>query len=338
MTAQTDRKGFFRKRKSGARRAGMLLLLFLLAGCTMTEQTLQPQKQKVAVIVKSTESAFWKSVLAGANAAASEYNIDFSFEGPQDEEDWETQNQLIDRAIEDGAGAIVFSAIDYEASVQALERAAELGLHIIIIDSDVKSERVSVRIGTDNFKAGQRAAYALLNTSDKLKIGMVGFDTHSENGRKREQGFEDIVSGETGAEIVAKINCVSQSDLVKKETEALLRAHPEINAIVTFNELTTLGVGYAIEALGLGDQIRVVGFDNNVISVGMLETGEIDALIVQNPFAMGYLGVEAAATLLSGKNPPSDKVDTEVRAISREDMYTEQNQKFLFSFTENIRS
>ena len=81
--------------------------------------------------------------------------------------------------------------------------------------------------------------------------------------------------------------------------------------------------------------MRVVGFDNNVVSVGMLETGEIDVLIVQNPFAMGYLGLEAAFRLINGQQPDADHIDTEVRAIGREDMYTEQNQKFLFSFTQN---
>ncbi|WOC76939.1 substrate-binding domain-containing protein [Intestinibacillus sp. NTUH-41-i26] len=158
---------------------------------------------------------------------------------------------------------------------------------------------------------------------------------HSENGQKREQGFEAAAARESRAHIVEKINCSSQSETVQAETRSLLLRHPEINAIVTFNELTTLGVGHAIEELGLQDTVRVVGFDNNVVSVGMLETGEIDVLIVQNPFAMGYLGLEAAFRLINGQQPDADHIDTEVRAIGREDMYTEQNQKFLFSFTQN---
>ena len=56
----------------------------------------------------------------------------------------------------------------------------------------------------------------------------------------------------------------------------MLKKHPKINVIVTFNEWTTLGVGYAIQELGLKDNVRVVAFDSNVVSVGMLETGEVD--------------------------------------------------------------
>ena len=55
-----------------------------------------------------------------------------------------------------------------------------------------------------------------------------------------------------------------------------------------------------------------VGFDTNTVAVGMLETGEIDTLIVQNPFAIGYLGVKNAAELISGESI-SEKGFTQIR-------------------------
>ena len=61
----------------------------------------------------------------------------------------------------------------------------------------------------------------------------------------------------------------------------MLKEYPEINVIVTFNEWTSLGVGWAIRDLDLAEETQVVAFDSNVVSVGMLETGEVDALIVQ---------------------------------------------------------
>ena len=61
--------------------AGMLLLsLALYAGCAAPRQGVGAQKPFVAVIVKSTGSSFWKSVKAGANSAASEYNFGISFD------------------------------------------------------------------------------------------------------------------------------------------------------------------------------------------------------------------------------------------------------------------
>ncbi len=45
-----------------------------------------------------------------------------------------------------------------------------------------------------------------------------------------------------------------------------------------------------------------VGFDKIPWLSVCLKTGEIDTLIVQNPFAIGYLGVKNAAELISGES------------------------------------
>jgi len=65
------------------------------------------QKHKVVFIAKSTVSGFWKSVYAGASNAATACNLDLTFKGPKSEEDYETQNQMIAKAVEDGAEVIM---------------------------------------------------------------------------------------------------------------------------------------------------------------------------------------------------------------------------------------
>lgn len=59
----------------------------------------------------------------------------------------------------------------------------------------------------------------------------------------------------------------------------------------------------------------------------------MDALIVQNPYAMGYLGVESAYRLLSGQGgSPEATVDTSTRIVNRDNMFTMDSQKALFAF------
>ena len=76
----------------------------------------------------------------------------------------------------------------------------------------------------------------------------------------------------------------------------------------------------------------MVAFDCNVVSVGMLETGEVDALIVQNPYAMGYLGVENAYNLINGQSIEKKEVDTSLMIVTKENMYDDESQRLLFSF------
>lgn len=295
------------------------------------------QKHRIAVIVKSTQTAFWQSVRAGVNAAAREYNLEVSFDGPVSEDDADMQNQIIQQAVADEVEAIVFSAIDYHASVEEIDRAAEKGIKIVVIDSDVASEQVAVRIGTDNYAAGQQAAQALLAYGDApLRVGVVGFNVHTKNGQQRQNGFLDELAEDNRAEVTEIVNCASDEAVVYEQTAALLRRHPEINALAAFNEITTLGVGRAIAEGGYEDTVEVVGFDNNTKSVSMMENGVIDTLIVQNPFAIGYIGVEKAQQLLAGKSIGQTRISTEIRAVRKDTMFEPPNEQLLFSFTENV--
>lgn len=291
----------------------------------------ESSRRQVAVIVKSTDSAFWKSVFSGAGAAATEYNLSVTTQGPENEDDYETQNEMIRQAVQDGAEAIIFSAVDFYANADTIDEAAAAGVKIIVIDSTVNSEHISCSISTDNYKAGQMAAQAILNAAEgSLKLGIVNFDRNSANGQQREKGLRDVLGTQPRVEIMDAINVKSTTEDAKRGTEKMLERHPEINAIATFNEWTSLGVGYAIRELGIGEETAVVAFDSNVVSVGMLETGEVDALIVQNPYAIGYLGVEHAYRLINDLPVAEKDVDTATTIITKENMYEEESQKVLF--------
>lgn len=291
------------------------------------------QKHYVAVIAKSTESAFWKSVFSGARAAGTEYNLEITCEGPDSEEDYETQNAMIEQAVENGAEVIVFSAVDFNANADTINWAIAQGTKVVVIDSDVNSPDVSCRISTDNYEAGKMAGEAALESDDSaLYIGIVNFDKNSANGQQREQGFRDAVAGISRVTLIDSINVLSDTESAKEGTRIMLEQHPQIDAIATFNEWTSLGVGYAIKEMGLASSTKVIAFDSNVVSVGMLETGEVDALIVQNPYAMGYLGVENAYNLINNIPLPEKQIDTSTIIVTRDNMYDPDYQKMLFSF------
>lgn len=258
-------------------------------------------------------------------------------EGPDGdgEEDYEAQNEMIDRAIREQVDALLFSAIDFEKNAEAIDRAAKAGIRIVVVDSPVNSEAVECYIGTDNYEAGCMAGEEVLgNPAENLNIGIVNFDKSTENGQLREKGFRDTVLNDDRANITASINVKSTITDAREGTERMLLDNPQINVIVTFNEWTTLGSGDAVEALGAGERTQVVAFDSNVKSIGMLEKGNVDALIVQNPYAMGYLGIEQINTLLNGQKPEKKETATSSILVTRENMYDDKSQKALFSFEE----
>ena len=289
------------------------LLALALGGCAAAAPT--GARHRVAIVAKSTRTEFWLSVFAGAQAAAAEYNVELDISGPETEEDYETQNRMVAEAVDAGAEALVFSAIDYENNAAAIDAAAAAGVRIVAIDSNVDSAAVQTYIGTDNYAAGQMAAQAALDAVDgELTVGIVNYDISSANGQERERGARDLFEESGRAQVAARINTLAEAGRAQADTEELLRAHPDINVLLAFNEPTSVGAAAAVAAQDLSDAVFLVGFDSNLATVEGLQNGSVDALIVQNPYAMGYLGVESAYRLLSGQGGSlAPTVDTATR-------------------------
>lgn len=310
--------------------AAAAAVCLLLSGCDPTAG----DPHKVALVVKSSETQFFLSMFAGAEAAAAEYNIDLTITAPDSEEDYEAQNLLVEQAVSGGAEAIVFSATDYENTAAAINSAAQQGVGIIAIDSDVDSPAVRTYIGTDNYAAGQMAAQAALErTEGQLNVGIINYGLNSANGQEREHGACDALEESGRAQVVQVVHTLAEAASAQTDTVALLQEHPEINVLLAFNEPTSVGAAEAVRELDLADTVFLVGFDSNVETVDDLQTGEVDALVVQNPYAMGYLGVESAYKLLTGRAGELEPtVDTATRIVDRENLFAMDSQKALFAF------
>lgn len=310
----------------------LLLAVLLLSACGHTEG--RAAQYKIYLITKSTSTEFWRSVFAGANAARAEYNVNLVIRGPDTEENYAGQNMYIQEAIRNHADAIVFSAISYTENAAAIDEAAEAGIKIVVIDSDVNSSRVSARIGTDNIQAGRITAAAALDTEEQhLSVGIVNFAQFSRNGEEREIGLREQLEKDPRVEEICTVNSLTDHDAARESATALLREHPEINILIGLNEPLGVGVAEASEELKLKDRVRVISFDSNIRCIELLRRGDVSALIVQNPYAMGYLGVETAWKILEGQSfRPDQLIDTATSIITQENMFSVEGQKALFSF------
>ena len=316
------------------RRPALWAALALLFLCGCGTDAVPEARRSVALVAKSTETEFWLSAFAGAQAAAAEYNLELTISGPGTEEDYETQNKMIAQAVENGAEVIVFSAIDYERNAEAVDAAAQAGVGIVSIDSGVGSDQVSTYIGTDNYAAGQMATRAALEgVEGPLYVGMVNYGESSASGQERERGALDGLAESGRARIAAVVNTLTDTPRAQTDVVALLLAHPEINVLIAFNEPISVGASKAVRTLDRAEDIFLVGFDSNVVTIDGLQDGYVDALIVQNPYAMGYLGVESAYKLLSEQSGGLEPMlDTATQIVNRENFFTIDGQKALFAF------
>ena len=310
------------------------MLALLLAGCAAMPQDAPTSRYKVALIAKSTGPEFWNAVFTGAQAAATEYNIELTVTAPDNEENFEGQNALIENAVADGAKAIIFSAIDYEANAAAIDAAAQAGVLIINIDSQVNSEHVSAYIGVDNYGAGRMAAQSALDgVPGQLNVGLINYEVNGANGRDRAAGACDAFEQSGRAEVIATVQTHPNSEDARRDALEMLRDHPEINVLIALNGPSGVGTARAVHQMQRSDDLWLVAFDSNLETVDALQNGAVDALVVQNSYSMGYFGVQSAYRLLAGQGSSVDTDNVASAAvITRDNMFAMDNQRELFLF------
>ena len=278
-----------------------------------------------------TSNGFWQSVMEGANLAASEYGIDISIRGAKREEDYETQNQIIINAINEKPGAIVLAAADYEKTIDTAKRITKNHIKLILIDSKVNEDIADAVIATDNYKAGIKMGAVMKELlHENSKIGIISFVKGTSTAIEREKGIKMGLTDDED-KIVEVVYCDSDVNKARELTLDMLKKHPDITVLAGLNQYASVGAGAAIKELGLGDSIKVIGFDNSREQVKYLEEGIYEAIVIQKAFNMGYLGVESAVKLMRGEKVEKE-IDSGSTLITKDNMYTSLNEKLLFPF------
>ena len=123
----------------------------------------------------------------------------------------------------------------------------------------------------------------------------------------------------TGLEIVAQQYCMSDRAKALAVTEDMLTAHPDLDALFCSSEAATIGAARALVSRDAAGKVKLVGFDASPSLQRDLREGVIDALIVQDPFSIGYIGVETIVDKLDGKTPEK-YIDSPARVVRAADL------------------
>jgi len=300
-----------------------------------------PERHKyekvVYVVVKSIdpEFEFWQTVKMGAETAARELDIDIVFTGPMEESDIAGQIEILEDIIPKRPMAIVLAPSDYKKLVPISEKIIKSNITLVTIDSAIDTPLCKSLISTNNLEAARQAAEEMARLIGYAgKVAIMSYVKGVSTAIERERGFREALSKYPQIQLVDETwFSEGREDIAYDQTLDMLSKHPDVSGIFGANEKTVIGIARAIEDLGLSGKIKLVGFDGDQEEVMFIEKGVIDAVMVQRPFNMGYLGVREAVEISLGKKRP-EYIDTGVVLIRRDNLYTPENQKLLFPFVE----
>ena len=296
-------------------------LLALPAPLLISACSKGPKKKQIAVIPKATSHVFWLSVQAGAMAAGKELDVDVLWNGAASETDYARQIQIVDSMIARRIDGIAIAASERKALVQVVDRAVAAGIPVTVFDSGLASENYMTFLATNNYEGGELAARELARlVGGEGDVALLMHVPGSQSTMDREKGFEDALSKEfPKIKIVARQ--FSQSDRAKGRAAAenFLTGQPNLKGIFASAEPGSVGASLAIKARGLENKVMLVGFDSSDSLIEDLNGGSVDALVVQDPFKMGFEAVRTVVDKLNGKTPPK-RMDLSARVIRKEDL------------------
>ena len=313
----------------------IVLCLTIATGCMGQVNNITDNTQKsikIEVILKTSENDFWQNVRTGASAAGKEFSVDLTINSPLNESDVEDQITLVNNAIERKVHAIVLAASDFKKLVAVSEKAVDAGIPVIIIDSALDSTKISTFIATDSKEAAIKAGNKLVEIAGKeCDIAIMSFVKGAATSNQRQEGIYEVIKKYPKINLLAVEYCLSDENIAQKLTEDILKKFPSISAVVALNGPSTMGVARAIVEMNLIGKVKIVGFDNVNGEIDYLEDNAIQAIVIQNPYNMGYLGVKCAIDVVN-KVSIDRVINTGSTVIDKGNMYLPENQKLLFPF------
>ena len=302
----------------------VLLAMALVISACGAQQAATPAadaKPYIPIISKGFQHQFWQAVRSGAEKAATDFNVEITFEGPESESQVDKQIEMLQTAIDKKPAAICFAALDSKAAIPLLEKAKAANIPVIGFDSGVDSDIPVTTAATDNLAAAALAADKLAEAiGGSGEVGVVVHDQTSRTGIDRRDGFVNQIKAKYPNITIVDIQYGGGDQLKSTDlTKAMIQAHPNIKGFFGANEGSAIGVLNAVKELGMEGKITVIGYDSGKAQIDAVGSGVMAGAITQDPIGIGYKCVEAAVKAIKGEQLPK-MIDTGFHYYTKENI------------------
>ena len=280
-----------------------LRTLFALSILTVPGAVFAQETPSIGLVTINLQALFFNQINDGAQTAADELGAELQIVDANN--DPARQVQAIETFVTQQVDAIIVVAIDVEGIKPALSAASEAGIPSVAIDAEVEVPPASAFIGVDNLGAGVEAGeytatYISENLPDGAQVGIVGaLNSFIQN--QRRDGFVQTLESADGVEILPAVDGQNVQETALTAAENLVTANPGIDLIYATGEPALIGVIAAVEAQGLTESVKVIGWDLTSQAVRGIDEGFVQAVVQQDPYQEGYEAVRASIALANGE-------------------------------------
>ncbi len=259
----------------------------------------------VALTPKAKADPYFVSCKKGADAAAAELGVDILWDAPTDP-DPAKQTEIVEAWITRGVDVIAASCASPEALSSVLRKAQERGIKVISWDADAKpdargffvNQATAEGIGTTLADEGARLAggkgrYAIITASltDANQNEWIKFIKAR------------MAAAHPGMELAAIHPSDGQRDKAMTEARNIVRAYPDVKAIIAVAAPAVPGAAEALKQEGRRD-VKLTGLSVPSLCKAYVHEDWIQSIVLWNTQDLGYLTVRAAKAVRDGELKP----------------------------------
>lgn len=257
-------------------------------------------KPKVIFVAGQVGIPFYTSVQCGAQDAAKQYGIDLKWTGSTD---WDIAKEMpfINAAIQLKPKAIIFSPTDSTALVPVTNQMWKKGIVPITVDAPLAKPVDAANFQSNHYAGGVAAAKAMTKlTGGKGTYLDVDLKPGLPDIGARTRGFVNTMKAR-GANVLPIAYPGTDSSKAAAMVSAAIRAHSDLTGVYVTHSAAAQGASAAIKQAGKQGKIKLIAFDADPQQIADLKRGVYDALVVQEPYQMGWQSVKLAGQMARGQ-------------------------------------
>jgi ribose transport system substrate-binding protein len=311
------------------------LILTSLLGLAAATGFAADKTYTFGVVAKSNNNPVFQAAKTGAEDEAAKLSkehgvtIKIDWRTPN-EEDPQKQADAVEQLVNAGANGIAISASDANKLTDAINKAVDSGVPVVMFDSDApKSKRLAI-FGTDDIDCGHKVMEQLAKEmGGKGVVAILAGNQNAPNLQKRVEGVKEEAKKYPDIKILdAYYHKETPQDAAAK-VEQVMQSHPEITGWAMIGGWPLFTDNALKFAPG---SVKVVAVDALPAQLGYLKSGHVQVLLAQQVYEWGSKSVDMLYDVVAeGKNPPSTFVKGELIPITKDnvDAFAENWKKWL---------
>jgi ribose transport system substrate-binding protein len=267
------------------------------------------EKKVVGILVQTTQNPFF---IDFKNACEEELGSSYQIQFFGGENDADKQAKQITDLVNQKVDALLITPCNANAVGAPIRDANAAGIPVFTADTACLDTDVKIinHVATDNYDGGKLAGKAMIKALNNRggKILILDYE-QAESCQQRVRGFKEAIAAynknpmneNAQIEIVAQLPSGAEENASRQQMKDAIKGDRDLVGVFAINDPAAIGAVSAIEEENLQDQIKVIGFDGQMIGKLAIRDGRIFADPVQFPKRMGKLSAQYIKKYFAGE-------------------------------------